>query len=431
MKKIVIIGNSAAGIAAAEEIRKRNQKDKIVMISDENYPTYCRCLISYFLAGDIKEKALIYRSESFFKNNNIELLLGKKAVEIRPKKNTVVIQEKDAQGEIKKSQIEYDYLILANGASPKFPDKKGIQKKGVFGFRTVEDATRISELLPITTTACVLGGGLIGLKAAYALRKRVPEVKVIIRSKQVLSQVLDQESAFMFQQRIQENGIEVTTGTDVAEVIGNGDVKAIKLESGKVIGCHVVIVGKGVQPNIDLVKDTEIEVSEGIIVNDNMCTNIPNIFAAGDVCETYDPALGQKVVNALWPNAVEQGKIAGANVYGDNLRYEGSMGMNSVEFFGLTVISMGITRPPKDGDYQELAKRSEGVYKKLVLKDNFLVGGIFVGKLDCSGVYLDLIKKRIDVSSIMEELLKPNFSYANAFDLLGKQDSTYFESIKK
>lgn len=430
MKKIVVIGSSAAGIAAVEEIRKRNKQDKIVMISDENYPAYCRCLISYFLAGDIKEKGLIYRHESFFKNNNIELLLGKKAVEIRPKKNIVVIQEKDDEGEVKKSQLEYDYLILANGASAKFPDKKGIQKKGVFGFRTVDDVKKIFDLLPITTTACVLGGGLIGLKAAYALKKRIPEVKVIVRSNRVLSQVLDKESADMFQQRIEENGIEVMTGTDVSEIIGNGDVKAIKLEGGKVIGCHVVVVGKGVQPNIDLVKDTEIETGKGIIVDEFMCTNIENIFAAGDVCETYDPVLDKRVVNALWPNAVEQGKIAGANLAGKKLKHDGSIGMNSVEFFGLPMISMGITRPPKDGGYEEMAKRGAGIYKKLVLKDNLLVGGIFVGKLDYSGVYLDLIKKKIDVSGIVDELLKPNFSYASAFDLLGKEDKIYLETTK-
>jgi len=430
MKKIVIIGSSAAGIAAAEEFRKRNKQDKIVMISDENYPVYCRCLISYFLAGDIREKGLVYRDDSFFKDNNIELLLGKKAVEIRPKKNIVVLQEKNEKGDIKKIQVEYDYLILANGASAKFPDKKGIKKKGVFGFRTVEDATKISELLPITTTACVLGGGLIGLKAAYALKKRGPEVKVIIRSKQVLSQVLDKESADMFQQRIEENGIEVMTGTDVAEVLGNGDAKAIKLESGKVIGSNVIVVGKGVQPNIDLVEETDIEVGEGIVVNENMCTNFPNIFAAGDVCETYDPALNQRVVNALWPNAVEQGKIAGANVAGEKLQYDGSMGVNSVEFFNLPMISMGITRIAEGSGYKELTKRGDSFYKKVVLKDNLLVGGIFVGKLDCSGVYLDLIKKKADVSSIVDELLKPNFSYANAFDLLGEQDSIYLETVK-
>ncbi|MFH1622771.1 MAG: FAD-dependent oxidoreductase, partial [Candidatus Omnitrophota bacterium] len=189
-------------------------------------------------------------------------------------------------------------------------------------------------------------------------------------------------------------------------------------------------VGKGVQPNINLVKDTDIKVGEGIVVDEYMRTSVENIFAAGDVCETYDSALGERVVNALWPNAVEQGKIAGANVYGDNLKYDGSMGMNSVEFFGLPMISMGITRLPKDGVYQELTKRGDGVYKKLVLKDNLLVGGIFVGKLDCSGVYLDLIRKKADVSGIIDELLKPNFSYANAFDLLGKEDSVYLETIK-
>jgi NADPH-dependent 2,4-dienoyl-CoA reductase/sulfur reductase-like enzyme len=192
MKQFLIIGNSAAGIAAAEAIRSKNKSDKITIISDENHPCYSRCLISYFLAGDIKENGVLYRNEEFFKQNNIELILGKKAVEIRPKKNVVVIEEKveeDKEPSVKRKQLEYDYLILANGASPKFPDKKGMQKKGVFGFRTIEDAKQISDLIPISTTACVMGGGLIGLKAAYALRKKNLEVKVIVKSNQVLSQV--------------------------------------------------------------------------------------------------------------------------------------------------------------------------------------------------------------------------------------------------
>ena len=425
MKHIVIIGNCAAGIAAAEAIRKRDRDSKLTIISDENYSAYYRCIIPNLLADDIKEKGIFYRDEAFYKENKIDLLLNKKAIEIRDKKNIVVVRDAESS-EAKKEQVKYDALILANGASPKFPDKKGMHKKGVFGFRTIEDTIKISELLPITTTTCILGGGLIGLKAAYALKKRGLEVKVIIRSNQVLSQVLDREAGDMFQKLIEQNGIEVMTGTDVSEIIGNGDVKAVKLSSGKVIGCSIVVVGKGVKPNIDLVKDTEIEVSEGIVVDDHMRTNIPNIYAAGDVCQTYDPALDQKVVNALWPNAIEQGKIAGVNLCGEGLKYDGSIGMNSVEFFGLPMISMGITRPREEG-YQELVRKGENIYKKLVLKDSRLVGGIFVGKLNNAGVYLDLIKKRVDISSIIDRLLDINFSYANAFELLGKEDNRYVE----
>ena len=427
MQKVLIIGNSAAGISAAQAIRKKDKDVKITMVSDENYSTYCRCLISYFLAGDIKEKQISWRSDDFFKENNIEVLLNKKAIEIRPKKNLVIAVDNDDESK-KKIQLEYDTLVLANGASAKFPDKKGIKKKGVFGFRTIDDVKQISDLLPITSTACVLGGGLIGLKAAYGLRKKGIEVKIIVRSKQVLSQVLDKQSADMFQERIQEHGIEVVTGMDVTEILGNGSLKAIKLDSNKVIGCTIVVVGKGVSPNINLVKETGIEVDEGILVGDNMQTNIPNIYAAGDVCQTYHPALNQKVINALWPNAVDQGKIAGANIVGENLKYDGSMGMNSVEFFDLPMISMGITRPREEGCV-EIAKKGDNVYKKLVLKDNLLVGAILVGKVANSGVYLDLIKKRIDVSSVVDELLNPNFSYAKAFHLVGREDTRYSEVI--
>ena len=424
MKKFLIIGNSAAGIAAAEGIRAKNKDDKITIVSDENYPCYSRCLISYYLAGAIKEKGVVYRDEQFFKQNNIELLLNRKAVSLRPKKSTVVVEEKQDDS-VKKASLEYDYLILANGASAKMLDIKGIKKKGVFGFRTIEDAKQISTLVPISTTGCVLGGGLIGLKAAYGLKKRGLEVKVLIRSNQVLSQVLDKESADMFQQRIHDNGIEIVTGVDVSEILGNGDVKAVKLGSNKVIGCSIVVVGKGVNPNIELVKESGVETAEGIIVGEGMRTNIENIFAAGDVCETYDPALDKRVVNALWPNAVEQGRIAGNNAAGENLKYDGSIGMNSVEFFGLPMISMGITKPKPDFGCEEFTHKADGIYKKIVVKDNRLVGMIAVGKLEQSGIYLKLIKEKIDISNMIDDLLSAGFSYAKVFDFIGKGDETY------
>lgn len=431
MKQYIIIGNSAAGIAAAEAIRRADREATITIVSDEPYPTYCRCLITNFLSGDIKESGALYRDEAFFKENNIGVLLNNKVIELRAKKNTVVVEEGNGAEEKKKKQLTYDYLVLANGASPKFPDIKGVQKHGVFGFRTMDDAKKILERLPVTRTACVLGGGLIGLKAAYALHKRGVEVKVIVRSNRVLSQVLDDDAAVLFGQRIQENGIEVLTGTDVTEIIGNGDVKAVKLDKGKVIGCSIVIVGKGVQPNIELVKETGINVGEGIIVDEYMGTAIPNIFAAGDVTETHDPALDENVVNALWPNAVEQGKIAGANSAGGHIQYAGSMGMNSVEFFNLPVISMGVTRVKEGQGYEQLVRKGGASYKKLIVKDKRLVGGIFVGELTNSGVYLELIKRKIDVSSIIDQLLDLTFSYANVIDFIGKDDSTYSQDDKK
>ncbi|MBU3958804.1 MAG: FAD-dependent oxidoreductase, partial [Candidatus Omnitrophica bacterium] len=306
MKQYIIIGNSAAGIAAVEAIRKRDKESKIVVISDEDYPAYCRCLISYYLAQDIKEEKILYRPESFYKENNIELLLNKKVSKVDPRKNRVIFEDKN--------QLGYDYLLIATGASSKFPqDIPGIKKRGVFGLRTMKDINDIQGLLPITKTACVLGGGLVGLKAAYALRKRGVQIKVVVKSKQVLSQMLDFEAACLLQQRLEENGIEIILGQDVKEIIGEGEIKAVKLDSGKVYGCSLIMVGKGVAPNTDLIKETQIKINEGIIASALLQTNISNIYTAGDVCESFDLVLGRLCVNALWPVAVEQGRIAGAN----------------------------------------------------------------------------------------------------------------------
>ncbi len=418
MKQYIIIGNSAAGIAAVEAIRQRDKASKILVFSDEDYPAYCRCLISYYLAGDIKEDKILYRPESFYKENNIELSLNKKVIRIDPKKNRITCEDK--------SQFNYDALLIATGASPKFPETKGIKKRGVFGFRTIKDTRGIAGLLPVTKTACVLGGGLIGLKGAYGLKKRNVEVKVIIKSKQVLSQMLDFEAAGFVQRRLEENGIEIILGQDINEIIGNGDIKAIKLDSGKAFESSLVIVGKGVSANIDLIKETQIKLNEGILANNSMQTNIPNIYTAGDVCESFDVALSQLSVNALWPVAVEQGKIAGANMSGDNLNYEGSLGMNSMEFFGLPVVSLGIYKVKEtDVNFEELklCNAKENLYKKIILRNNFIVGAIFVGDIRNSGVFLRLIRERINVSSFKDRLLQESFGYPDIMDFVSKDIS--------
>jgi NAD(P)H-nitrite reductase large subunit len=420
MKQFVIIGNSAAGIACVEAIRQRDKESKITVISDEDYSSYCRCLISYYLAGEVKEDKILLRPESFYKENNIELLLNKKVVRVNPKRNSLTLEDK--------SQLNYDALLIATGSRPKFPEIPGIKKRGVFGFRTIKDAKEIEGLVPVTKTALCLGGGLIGLKAAYALKKRNIEVKVIIKSKQVLSQMLDFAAAHFVQQRLQENGIDIIFGQDVIEVIGNGDIKAVKLDSGKVFGCSLVVVGKGVGANIDLVKDTEIKVNEGIIANNLMQTNIPNIYTAGDVCESFDLTLGNFSLNALWPVAVQQGKIAGANMAGDNINYDGSLGMNSLEFFGLPIISLGIYRV-KEGDSSleelKISDAKAGLYKKLILKDNFLAGAILVGDIKNSGVFLRLIRERINVSPFKDRLFQENFGYPDIMDFVKDKESVY------
>ncbi len=229
------------------------------------------------------------------------------------------------------------------------------------------------------------------------------------------------------QKRLEANGIEVLLGRDVAEVIGNGDIKAVKLDSGKAIEASLIIAAKGVSPNIDLIKETDIKVNEGIIANNLMQTNITNIWTAGDVAEGLDIALGEYSVNALWPIAIEQGRAAGANMAGESIIYEGSLGMNSLEFFGLAAVSLGVFRTGAQIDYEEIKmiEPKLNIYKKLILKDNYLKGAVLTGDINKSGLYLRLIREKIDVSTFKDKLLEENFGFPDIMDFVREKEKIY------
>ncbi len=419
VKRYLIVGNSAAGIAAAEAIRKADRKARITIISDEDHPSYCRCLISYYLAGDIKEEEILYRSSKFYEDNDIEVALNKKAVRVEPKKGTLYCDDK--------TKYEFDSLLIATGASPKMPKIKGIDKRGVFGFRTIQDAKNIDALIARAKSACISGGGLVGLKAAYALKKRGVDTKVIVKSGQVLSQVLDRDAAILVQKRLESNGIELIFGHDVAEVTGNDNMKSVSLDSGKSIETSLLIVSKGVAPNVGMLADSGVKVNEGIIVDDTLRTNISNIYAAGDVCESYDITLGTPAVNALWPVAVWQGRAAGANMAGENLKYEGSLGMNSLEFFGLSTISLGIYNVKTGPGFEEIKLKNikNEVYKKFIIKGNRLVGAVLAGKVANAGIYLNLIKNGVDITPFKDRLAEDNFSYPDIVGYTKDKENMY------
>lgn len=413
-KHIAIIGNSAAAISAIEAIRSRDRDSKITIISDEEYPAYCRCLISSLVAGDIPEAKLALRPQEFYQQNNVDLLLGKKVVKLDPKKRRIGLEDN--------SKIDFDLSLIATGSRPKMPDIKGIGKKGVSGFRTLNDAKEIISIANFAHAVCILGGGLIGLKAAYALRKRGLAVKVIVKSKHVLSQVLDEVAASLVGHHLETHGIEILSGCEAVELIGNGQIRAVKLDSGKVIESEIAVVGKGVDPNIALVKETDIATNLGILTNEYLQTNAPGIFAAGDVAECFDIVRGEPFINALWPNAVEQGRIAGLNIAGAHIAYPGSAAMNSVDFFGLAVMSMGLKKEGPGCEVLEMLDKKELVYKKFIIKGNILKGFIGVGKINHGGVFLRLIRERIDISTLKDKLLDERFSYAQLLDLIAKDE---------
>lgn len=409
--RYAIIGCSAAGISAIEAIRSRDKKAKIIVVSDEKKPLYSRCLISYLLAGTITEDKIWYRPVSFFKENKTDAILGVKAEVIDVEKKQVFLQNKE--------KVKFDRLLIATGASPKLEDIPGIDKKGVYPLRTIEHTSEIQSMLSRVKRVAVLGGGLIGLRAAYALKSRGKEVSVFVRSQQILSQIVDKGAADIMQRHMEDKGIRIMTRRFAKKISGNGSVKGIALDNNSKMDCELVIIGKGVSPNIDIAKGAGIKTNRGILADDFLKTSHEDIFAAGDVSEAHDIALEENSINAIWPAACEQGRIAGLNMLGKDETYDGSMAMNSIEFFGLPVISIGITRPKKD-IYQEIirANPEKNVYKKIVLRDGVVVGAVFVNSVDTIGIVGTLIRNKVDITSVKDMLLEDYFDYGKIVSLI-------------
>ncbi|MFH0838885.1 MAG: FAD-dependent oxidoreductase [Candidatus Omnitrophota bacterium] len=419
MKKrtFVVIGNSASGLACIEAIRGIDKDSPIINISKEPCRPYSRCLLSYYLAGMIPKERLWIRKENYYKELNAQPLLDTEVLSIDEKERKLELSSKKT--------VTYDKLLIATGASSKKISVKGADKKGVFCLRTMEDADGILSMLKEVKSVVILGGGLIGMRAAYSLKKQHKDVHVVVKSSHIFSQMLDYESADMIKSILGHNGIEISTGLEAVEIAGGEKVEGVVLDDGNRLECQLVIIGKGVSPNIDLCKG-RVKTNEGVLVDASLQTSDEAIYAAGDAAEGFDMLEEKNALNAIWPAAVKQGKVAGLRMVDKKVTYEGSCGMNSVEFFGLSAISFGIVRPKQEG-YEELiqANFAKNIYRKVVLKNNRIVGGVCVNDVEKHGIILNLALQKIDISDIKDILLEEYFDYGKIIPLVKRQKESF------
>lgn len=415
---IVIIGNSAASTAAIEAIRQHNQQCSIIQISDETHPLYSRCLLSYYLAGTINKEKLLFRETNFQTTMNVNLYAGYRAVELNTNRQKIACDSGET--------FDYDKLLIATGASAKLPNNIPKDVDGIFVLHTINDAEEIKDKVQNANTAVVLGGGLIGIRAASGLSKCGLKTAVVIRSNRVLSQMIDYDAAQIIKNQLSKNNIEVMNHTDVTEIISKDKkLVGVKTDQGKVIDCEILIVAKGVNSNTELIEDTDITKRWGIETNPYMQTNHENIFAAGDVAETFDITTEEYTVNALWTCAIQQGRVAGLNMIGKKTAYDGTIGMNSLNVFDVSLISFGITSPKDESKYSTLVlnQPERNIYKKIVVDGNNRIKGIIlVGRIANAGVLLSLIQRKIDVSSFADELLSDHFNFGTLLKFRGETE---------
>ena len=406
--KYLIIGNSAGGIGAVEAIRGVDKAGVIAMIADEPYPAYSRPLISEYLAEGRPLERMLFRPAGFYEDNNIQTHLGKKVKQLDIGKHVAELEGEE--------RITWKKLLLATGGLPVIPEIKGTNLNGVFTFTTLDDAKAIdrflSRLPERAVEAVVIGGGLIGVSVTEALVRRGARVTVVEMKERILNTILDEEASALEGETLRQAGVEVLTGRTVVEISGEHPVKGALLDDGSRTPCNLVIIAIGVVPRTGLVSGTGIKVNRGIIVDRHMATSSPDVYACGDVAEAYDFAYGENRLTPVWPNACIGGRTAGFNMAGIPTEYPGGTAMNSMRYFGLDAVSAGIVTPPDDS-YEVLSRKYDYIYRKVVLKDGLVVGMVFVGDIEKSGIVFGLMKDKVNADGFKQELVADDFGLAS------------------
>jgi NAD(P)H-nitrite reductase large subunit len=410
--KYVIIGNSAAGIKCAETIRENDNSGEIVILTDEIYPAYSRCLLPDYLAGELDENSLAIRELDFYRKNNITVQYGVKATKIKPESKEIVLDNAQI--------VSFDKLLIATGSRSLMPPIPGLDGENIFGFRTLQDVKHILHVLPTVRRAVIIGGGFVGLEAAYAIYGKGIEVTVVERLSQILPSQFDGKAAQILHRDMQQEGIRIITGNGIKEILNptlwqklfGKKGKGVLLDNGETLQCELIIVAAGTKPNTEVTQGTAIKVARGIIVDEYMETAEKDIYAAGDVVETVDAVTGKRQLSPIWPNAVVQGRIAGLNMAGVTTPYTALIGMqNAVEFREVPAMAAGITEPETNDEVIIVEKERQNKYKKFVIRDGKLIGMILVGDIRQAGVYNALIKNRIDISRTKEYLSRDDFNF--------------------
>lgn len=407
--RYLIVGGSAAGMAAAQVIRGLDRDGRVSILSEEKDAPYFRPMIPFIISRKKQAEQILLAGQGPYQSAGIDVHLQTRAVKIDGSAQRLITDNG--------ATLPYDRLLIATGSRAYIPPEiQGTDLDGVFALRTLDDARRVAERAGSTSHAVMLGGGLLNLKAAFALLERKISVTLVVYSPEILSQLMEPEDACLIRSALEAAGLKIITGTSAERIIGNTDgVSGVVLQDGRELACQMVGIGKGVRPNCAWLESSEIRLAGGIVADQHTRTNVENIFTAGDVAVTYDSITGKPMTTGLWTNAVEMGRCAGSNMAGRPTAYGGTFGiLNATQVAKMPFVSMGIVHT-RGTEYEVCIRKTATAYRKLVFTPDgsLLVGAVFVGDITNAGLYRSVIKGKIDVRHIRCPLLGHRLHYGH------------------
>lgn len=393
----LIIGGGIAGTTAAENIRRKDDNGCIGIISDEPYNLYSRVMLSkpnVFL-GKVPFDSIELRNDSWYAQNKIALIAGKKAARIDPRSKTVELEDSTV--------YEYGKLLLAIGTSPIKLPVEGADLPNVHYLRTRDDAEAIIRSVKDTSgRAVVIGGGFIGFEMCDMLRMAGREVTMLIRENYYWQPLLDETSGRIIERALKENGVDIQLNTTVSAIVGDGRPQQVVLNDRRRIDCGMLIIGIGGTCQTTWLKDSGIQIGRGILADEYMSTNLPDVWVAGDAAEYKDRVLGEQVQMGNWVNAQEQGRIAAFNMTGNKVAFE-FISFYTTQGFKNTIAFVGDVRPESDKSYLERPYSSDQ-HTRLVVKDARLVGATLINRTQDMAAVRNLIKKGSNITKLSSQL---------------------------
>ncbi|GAB6096584.1 hypothetical protein JCM14469_28370 [Desulfatiferula olefinivorans] len=388
-RRVLIVGAGIAGVSAAEAVRAESESADIVLLSKEDCLPYYRLNLTRLLAGEVREDALPIHPERWYTEKRIDLMLGAEVVECRPSSRQVHLRDG--------RKLDYDKLIITAGAHPFIPPVPGAQKNGVTTLRTTDHVKEILEAAPRSSSAVVIGGGVLGLEAAAGLVNAAPSLSVTVIEgfDYLMPRQLNRKAATRLAGLVRGLGISLETGTTVKEIEGDERAARLVLANGKTVDADLVIFAAGIRPNSYLARTTGLEVNQGILVNDFMESSVDGIYAAGDIAEH------RGVLYGLWNAAMFQGTIAGMNAAGKKTAFGGIPRSNTIKVLGVDLFSIGAIEPA-DGSVTVIEKETDDVYIQLIFRDGRLEGAILYGDTAAGSAVKKAIEEKRDFSRTLE-----------------------------